>query len=54
MLANQEVTSNLALWNTYKIGNYIKGTIQMVKDYGIIINLNGKLAGLILKSNLSK
>ena len=54
MLANQEVTSNLALWSTYKIGNYIKGTIQMIKDYGIIINLNGKLAGLILKSNLSK
>jgi len=53
-LTNDEVAKDSKIWKSYKIGNYVKGTIKMVKNYGIIIKLNEKLAGVILKSNLLK
>lgn len=52
--AQDEVAKDQELWKTYRVGNYVKGTIKLIKEYGIIIKFQDKLAGLILRSNLLK
>ena len=33
------INNNINKWNAYRIGNYVKGKITLIKDYGIILEI---------------
>jgi len=52
LLAKEKIQNSPQVWETYKIGNYVKVKIDMIKEYGIIVKLKERLAGLLIRSNL--
>ena len=53
MLKNLLV-SNVNKWSTYKVGNFTRGKITLVKDYGVILEIADGVTGFILNENLKK
>lgn len=41
------------LWNKYRVGNYVNTTIELIKEFGIVVKVDGSpLAGLIMNEHV--
>lgn len=53
-ISQPKVSKSAKVWNQYKIGNHVKVKIDMIKEYGVIVKLQERIAGLLVRSNLLK
>lgn len=42
------------LWNKFRVGNYVETTVELVKDFGVVVKINNSsLTGLLMNEHIT-
>ena len=45
---SQRIQNSIPRFQRLKIGNYIHGKVKLVKDYGLILEIEGEVTGFVM------